>query len=155
MKGVCLSNNWIMSAMASRITSVSIVCSTLSSGADQRKHQCSAPLAFVRRSHRSPVNSPHKGQWRRKCFYLITSSCDASDDVILSLLCNIQQLSRNILSLALGCGRHTAILSLYCNALDMYECELIKQTLNLQRISLEHSLWLTKVLVYLSFFWRK
>ena len=28
---------------------------------DQRKHQSSASLAFVRGIHRSPVNSPHKG----------------------------------------------------------------------------------------------
>ena len=38
----------IMSAMVSQITSVSIVCSTVCSGADQRKHQSSASLAFVR-----------------------------------------------------------------------------------------------------------
>ena len=37
----------IMGAMASQITSVSIVYSTLHSGADQRKHQSSASLAFV------------------------------------------------------------------------------------------------------------
>ena len=30
------------------------------SGADQRKHQSSASLAFVRGIHRWPVNSPHK-----------------------------------------------------------------------------------------------
>ena len=29
--------------------------------ADQRKHQGSASLAFVRGIHRSPMNSPHKG----------------------------------------------------------------------------------------------
>ena len=40
-----------MSAMASQITGVSIVCSTVCSGADQRKHQSCASLAFVRRSH--------------------------------------------------------------------------------------------------------
>ena len=37
----------IMSTMASQITSVSIICSTVSSGADQRKHQSSASVAFV------------------------------------------------------------------------------------------------------------
>ena len=36
----------IMSAMASQITSVSIVCSTICSGADQRKHESSALLAL-------------------------------------------------------------------------------------------------------------
>ena len=42
----------------------SIVCS----GADQRKHQSSAPLALVRGIHLSPVNSPHKGPVTRKMF---------------------------------------------------------------------------------------
>ena len=58
----------IMSAMASRITSLTIVCSTVYSGTEQRKHQCSAPLAFVRGIHRWPVNSPHKGPVTRKIF---------------------------------------------------------------------------------------
>ena len=49
----------IMSAMASQITSLSIVNSTVYS--DQRKHQSSESLAFVRGIHRRPVNSPHKG----------------------------------------------------------------------------------------------
>ena len=61
--------------MASQITGVSIVCSSVSSGADKRKHQSSASLAFVWGIHRWPVNSPHKGQLRGKCFHLITSSC--------------------------------------------------------------------------------
>ena len=47
-------------AMASQITSLTIVYSTIYSGAYQRKHQSSAPLAFVRGPHRWPVNSPHK-----------------------------------------------------------------------------------------------
>ena len=57
-----------MSAMGSQIASVSIVCSTVCSGADQRKHQSSASLAFVRGIHRWPVNSPHKGPVTRKMF---------------------------------------------------------------------------------------
>ena len=36
--------------------------------ADQRKHQSSASLAFVRGIHRRPVNSPHKGPVTRKTF---------------------------------------------------------------------------------------
>ena len=47
----------IMSAMASQITGVSIVYSTVCSGADQGKYQSSASLAFVRGSHRSPTQS--------------------------------------------------------------------------------------------------
>ena len=38
----------------------SLVCSNVCSGVDQRKHQSSASLAFVREIHRWPVNSPHK-----------------------------------------------------------------------------------------------
>ena len=52
----------IMSAMASQITSLTIVYSIVYSRADQRKHQSSASQAFVRGIHRWPVNSPHKGQ---------------------------------------------------------------------------------------------
>ena len=42
----------IMSAMASQITGVTIVDSTVCSGTDQRKHQSSASLAFVRGTDR-------------------------------------------------------------------------------------------------------
>ena len=48
---------------------------TVYSGADKRKHQSSAPLAFVRGIHRWPVNSPHKGPVTRKMF--------SFDDVII------------------------------------------------------------------------
>ena len=61
-------NDVIMGAMASQITSVTIVYSNVYSGADQRKHQSSASLAFVRGIHRGPVNSPHKGPVTRKIF---------------------------------------------------------------------------------------
>ena len=57
-----------MSAIASQITGVSIVCSTVCSGADKRKHQSSASPAFVRGIHRSPVDSPHEGSVARKMF---------------------------------------------------------------------------------------
>ena len=64
----------ILSAMASQITGISIVHSTVCSGADQRKHQSSASLAFVRGIHWWPVNSPHKGLVTRNMFYLMTLS---------------------------------------------------------------------------------
>ena len=57
-----------MGTMASQITSLIIVYSTVYSGADQRKHQSSASLAFVRGIHRWPVNSPHKWPVTRKMF---------------------------------------------------------------------------------------
>ena len=58
----------IMAAMASKITGVLIVYSTVCSGADQRKHQSLTPLAFVRGIHRWQVNSPHIGPVTRKMF---------------------------------------------------------------------------------------
>ena len=54
-------NDVIMGAIASQITSLTIVYSTFYSGADQRKHQSSASLVFVCGIQRWPVNSPHKG----------------------------------------------------------------------------------------------
>ena len=61
-------NDAIMSAMASQITSLTIVYSTVYSGGAQRKHQSSASLAFVRGIHRWPVNSLHKWSVTRKMF---------------------------------------------------------------------------------------
>ena len=71
-------DNVIMTAMASQITSLTIVYSTVYSGAYQRKHQSSASLAFVRGIHRGPVNSPHKWPVTRKMFPF--------DDVIMGWL---------------------------------------------------------------------
>ena len=58
----------IMGTVASQITSLTIVYTTVYSDADQSKHQSSASLAFVRGIHRGPVNSPHKGPVTRKMF---------------------------------------------------------------------------------------
>ena len=58
----------IMDMIASQITSLTIVYSTVYAGADQRKHQSFASLAFVRGIHRWPVNSPHKWPVTRKSF---------------------------------------------------------------------------------------
>ena len=57
-----------MSTMFSQITGVSIVYSTVGSGADQIKHQSFASQAFVRGIHRWRVNSPHKGTETRNKF---------------------------------------------------------------------------------------
>ena len=58
----------IMGTIASQITSLTIVYSTVYSDADQRKHQSFASLAFVWGIHRGPVNSPHKWPVTRKMF---------------------------------------------------------------------------------------
>ena len=65
-----------MTATASLITSLTIVYSTVYSSADQRKHQSSASLAFVRGIHRRPVNSPHK--------WPVTRKMSPFDEVIMS-----------------------------------------------------------------------
>ena len=49
-----------MGVTVCQITSLTIVCSTIYSDADQRKHQNSASLAFVQGIHQWTVNSPHK-----------------------------------------------------------------------------------------------
>ena len=61
-------NDVIMGVIASQITSLTIIYSTVYSDADQRKHQSSASLAFVRGIHWWLVNSPHKGPVTQKMF---------------------------------------------------------------------------------------
>ena len=65
----------IMGAMAAQITSLTVVYSTVYSGADQRKHQSSAALAFVCGIHRDRWIPRTMGQLRGKRFHLMTSSC--------------------------------------------------------------------------------
>ena len=85
------SDDVIMGAIASQITSLTIVYSTVYSGADQSKHQSSASLAFVWGIHRGPVNSPHKWPVTRKMFPF--------DEVIM------------IVTGGTGGGRHTSLIS--------------------------------------------
>ena len=61
-------NDVIMGTIASQINSLTIFYSIVYSDADQRKHQSSASLAFVRGIHRGLVNSPHKWPVTRKMF---------------------------------------------------------------------------------------
>ena len=74
----------IMSMMASQIASLTIVYSSVYTGIDQRKHQSSTSMAFVRGIHRWPVNSPYKGPVTRKMFPF--------DDAIMS---NVESVSRS------------------------------------------------------------
>ena len=78
----------MMGAMASQITSLTIVYSTVYSGADQSKHQSSASLAFVWGIHRGPVNSPHKWPVTRKMFPF--------DDVIMMKRYNNKKLAGDL-----------------------------------------------------------
>ena len=61
-------------AVASQTTGLRIVHSIVYSDADQRKHQSSASLAFVRRIDRDRWIPRTNGQLRGKCFHLMTSS---------------------------------------------------------------------------------
>ena len=63
-----------MTTIASQITSLTVVYSTVYSDAKQRKHQSSASLAFVWGIHRDRWIPRTKGQLRGKCFHLMTSS---------------------------------------------------------------------------------
>ena len=74
----------IMGAIASHITSLTIVYSTVYSDAVQRKHQSSASLAFVWGIHRGPANSPHKWPVTRKIFPF--------DDVIMRMEARVRKL---------------------------------------------------------------
>ena len=65
-----------MGAIASQITSLAIVYSIVYSDADQRKHQSSVSLAFVRGIHRGPVKFPVQ----------MASNAENVDDVIMLCL---------------------------------------------------------------------
>ena len=86
-------NDVIRSLIASQITSLTIVCSTGYSGADQRKHQSSASLAFVLGIHRWPVNSPHKGPVTRKMLPfddVIMYMCrETGSSLVLAMACHL------------------------------------------------------------------
>ena len=108
-------NDVIMGAMASQITSITIVYLAVYSGEDQRKNQSSASLAFVRAIHWWPVNFPHKGpvMWKTIPF----------DYVIMLRLwlipVFIKYTQRNMLHALLcfvngGCKPYHSWLSQYC-----------------------------------------
>ena len=92
-----------MGALASQITSLTIVFSIVYSDAHQGKHQSSASLAFVRGIHRGPVNSPHKWPVMRKIFPF--------DDVIMFVSVS---LNRYIFSRFKGNVTLHAIFFLWC-----------------------------------------
>ena len=84
-------NGVIISAMASQITSLTIVYSVVYEGADQRKYQSSASLAFVRGIHRWLVNSLLKMSVTRKMFpcddvIIENYDCIAPDDCMFKIM---------------------------------------------------------------------
>ena len=113
-------NDVIMSAMVSQIAGASIVYSTVCSGSDQRKHQSSASLAFVRGIHRWPVNSSHKGPVTRKMFpfddVIMTTNCRSwSTDVRIPLAPTTKiRMARVTLSFDLLAGKWSSPMGYIC-----------------------------------------
>ena len=70
----------IMSAMASQITGGSIVCSTVCSGVDQRKHQSSSSLAFVRGILTAVLSLTWKSPYVDKTVFILRRG---PDDVVM------------------------------------------------------------------------
>ena len=68
-------NDVTIGAIASQITSFTIVYSIVYTGAEQRKHQSSASLAFVWEFTGGRWIPSTNGQLRGKCFHLMTSLC--------------------------------------------------------------------------------
>ena len=114
-----------MSAMASQITSLTIVFSTVYWGADQRKNQSSASLPFVRGIHRWPVNFPHKGPITRKMFPF--------DDVIMSSADNSSSMHRPLsnetyrCTLSKGRGQFLILCVYISTEIDKVQIELANQ----------------------------
>ena len=109
-----------MGTMASQITSLTIGYSTFYSGADQRKHQSSASLAFVWGMHRGPVNSPYKWPVTRKMFpfddvimytKVVFSFCRCFHFIIIMMLNNSKTLNNMAESDDTCCLRHVEIVS--------------------------------------------
>ena len=71
----------IISAMAIQITDVLIVCSTICSGADQRKHQNSASFTFVRGIHRWPMDS-----WEMFIYFRVAAVCCTVINIFESIM---------------------------------------------------------------------
>ena len=143
-----------MTTMASQITSITVVYSTVYSDADQRKHQSSASLAFVWGIHRDRWISRTKGQLRGKCFHLMTSSCERNlcgfygtywIISFLNLCCNHNRhheyrvsLWVFLLSMALSCSiyiiihvfyrmyNNANVACIWCHVIVKFSCEICK-----------------------------
>ena len=127
--------------MASQITSHTIVYSTVYSGTDQRKHQSSVSLAFVRVIHRWPMNSSLKWPVTRKIF--------SFDDVIILLLV-IKECS--LPSARLSIGHCIALVSYNC-VLELLEATYLKREIH--RTFFSHPLYISMIwkLEWLNHIW--
>ena len=129
-----------MSTMASPVTGVSFVYSAVCSGADKRKHQSSASLAFMRWIHRWPVNSPHKWPGTRKMLPF--------DDVIMPFTeaWGWMYPSMNLPSI----GSITQFSPAYCSLIGAGECKL-KHNFPPQEFCSGFNMWNKKVVIWGSY----
>ena len=129
-----------MGPMVSQITSLGIVYSTVYSGADERKHQSSASLAFVRRIHRGPVNSPHKRPVTRRMF--------SFDDVIM--ICTLkawQMCFVRWINDPCNADPRQSFIQFLCNR-DLAKCKNTDSILNCNlALSCEWHLWESSIFV--------
>ena len=95
-------NNVIMGTIASQITSITTVYSTIYSDADRRKHQSSVSLAFVRGIHRRQLNSPHKWPVTRKMFPFDDVTMQRRNPEVHKSLDSLSQQNVNRVHMSLG-----------------------------------------------------
>ena len=132
-----------MSAMSSPICSFTMVYSTVYSSADQRKHQSSVSLAFVRGIHRWPANSPHKRPVTRKLFPF--------DDVIMQFCLSKRWLTTyviyrmNILEV-LGSVNILKPLSIFWSSLYHLQIYIAWNTTDLKTVVCSHACALLKMM---------
>ena len=93
--------------MASQITSLAIVYLTVYSGADRRKHQSSASLAFVQRNNRWPATSPHTWPVTQKMFpfhdVIMNDASFFISTIAVFVVCCVQNMKVNKFEILLQC----------------------------------------------------
>ena len=118
----------VMGAIASQITSLMIVYSIVYLSADQRKHQSSASLAFVRGIHRWTVNSPYKWPVTREMFpfddvIILHVSCDlllrTVPPMYTFVVCILFKTTLIIISLVCGCLFSSSTPDPWCTVADV------------------------------------
>ena len=132
----------IMGAIASQITSLTIVYSTVYSGVDQS----SASLAFVWGIHRRPVNSPHKWPVTRKMFpfddvimIIYTSGCLVYWRMYASLNIDVLNIIHSLNSLTHRYSRQNRTSSTYSGCMKKTNEQLSNlQQWRKKRISIIH-----------------
>ena len=103
-------NDVIMGAIASQITSFTIVYSIVYSDVDKKHQSSSASLAFVRGIHQSRWIPLTNGQLRGKCFHLMTSSCRRPFSILHFTACTEFTRFTKLLHILLDAGGEYSVL---------------------------------------------